>query len=153
MTKRPRPVLRAMYASRRARSTSPADGPGFLYVFVDNGTRYKVGMTKNFARRRAEWDRQCPCLNREWKKPIAVRRRRRAEALAHLLLELACFDRPYIHCPTCGKTHREIFLFNGNQANVWRSVVSPLLAIAANAGMGSNFYQYIIELVVVFVNF
>ncbi|KAJ3718215.1 hypothetical protein C8R42DRAFT_723585 [Lentinula raphanica] len=149
MAKRPRRILHAMYASRRARSTSPADGPGFLYIFIDNGTRWKVGMSNNFRRRKAEWNRQCPCPNRVWMKPIAVRRRRRAEALAHLMLEIACLDRPFIYCPNCTflisprsarrhfrqgrKVHREIFVFNGNAGSVWNSVVGPLLARAAKA--------------------
>ncbi|KAJ3755277.1 hypothetical protein EV360DRAFT_72990 [Lentinula raphanica] len=133
MAKRPRRILHAMYASRRARSTSPADGPGFLYIFIDNGTRWKVGMSNNFRRRKAEWNRQCPCPNRVWMKPIAVRRRRRAEALAHLMLEIACLDRPFIYCPNCRKVHREIFVFNGNAGSVWNSIVGPLLARAAKA--------------------
>ncbi|KAJ3713917.1 hypothetical protein F5878DRAFT_645900 [Lentinula raphanica] len=132
MTKRPRRVLRTMYASRRARPTSLADGPGFLYVFIDNGNKWKVGMSKNFARRRAEWNRECPCPNRVWMRPVAVKRRRRAEALAHILLELACFDRPYDYCPHCRKTHREVFIFNGNQANVWNSIVVGWIAISTN---------------------
>ncbi|KAJ3769219.1 hypothetical protein FB446DRAFT_791607 [Lentinula raphanica] len=158
MAKRPRRVLRTMYASRRARPTSLADGPGFLYVFIDNGNKWKVGMSKNFARRRAEWNRECPCPNRVWMRPIAVKRRRRAEALAHILLELACFDRPYDYCPHCTyttsprlarrhfsqgrKTHREVFIFNGNQANVWNSIVGPLITSIVKAGMDSNIYQY-----------
>ncbi|KAJ3709536.1 hypothetical protein C8R42DRAFT_730024 [Lentinula raphanica] len=132
MTKRPRRVLRTMYASRRARPTSLADGPGFLYVFIDNGNKWKVGMSKNFARRRAEWNRECPCPNRVWMRPIAVKRRRRAEALAHILLELACFD-PRRHFCQGRKTHREVFIFNGNQANVWNSIVGPLISSIVKA--------------------
>ncbi|KAJ3839863.1 hypothetical protein F5878DRAFT_640831 [Lentinula raphanica] len=80
MARRSRRVLRTIFASRRSRSTSLADGRGFLYAFIDNGYRWKIGMSKNFARRQKQWDRQCPCSNRDWKPPIAVRRRRRADA-------------------------------------------------------------------------
>ncbi|KAH7871655.1 uncharacterized protein C8R40DRAFT_1072400 [Lentinula edodes] len=48
--------LRALYASRRARGVSLADGPGFLYAFVDHGHLWKIGMSDNYDRRRAEWD-------------------------------------------------------------------------------------------------
>ncbi|KAH7867708.1 uncharacterized protein C8R40DRAFT_1075394 [Lentinula edodes] len=48
--------LRALYASRRSRSVSLADGPGFLYAFVEYGHRWKIGMTNSYNRRKAEWD-------------------------------------------------------------------------------------------------
>ncbi|KAJ3888006.1 hypothetical protein GG344DRAFT_68345 [Lentinula edodes] len=48
--------LRVLYASRRARGVSLADGPGFLYAFVDHGHLWKIGMSDNYDRRRAEWD-------------------------------------------------------------------------------------------------
>ncbi|KAJ3863508.1 hypothetical protein EV359DRAFT_64745 [Lentinula novae-zelandiae] len=39
-----------------ARSVSLADGPGFLYAFVDHGHLWKIGMSDNYDRRRAEWN-------------------------------------------------------------------------------------------------
>ncbi|KAJ3722352.1 hypothetical protein C8R42DRAFT_641758 [Lentinula raphanica] len=66
MSKRSPRVLHTLYASRRSRSTSLADGPGFLYAFVDRGHRWKIGMTKDFARRKGEWDRQCPSAYRSY---------------------------------------------------------------------------------------
>ncbi|KAJ3766714.1 hypothetical protein FB446DRAFT_708397 [Lentinula raphanica] len=81
-------LLRALYAIRRSRSTSRADGPGYLYAFNDRGGLWKIGMSNNFVRRKAEWDRRCPSSTRIWMPPIAVARRRRAETLAHLLLEM-----------------------------------------------------------------
>ncbi|KAJ3884168.1 hypothetical protein GG344DRAFT_71544 [Lentinula edodes] len=68
--------LRALYASQRARGVSLADGPGFLYAFVEYGHRWKIGMTNNYDRRKAEWD----------------------QSLAQILLELKCFKRPRIQC-------------------------------------------------------
>ncbi|KAJ3738993.1 hypothetical protein DFH05DRAFT_1464105 [Lentinula detonsa] len=76
--RRPTLKLRALYASRRARATSLADGPGFLYAFVDRGRDWKLGMTSNFDRRKAQWDNECPCAHRRWLPPIRVTRRRRA---------------------------------------------------------------------------
>ncbi|KAJ3718007.1 hypothetical protein C8R42DRAFT_741706 [Lentinula raphanica] len=78
MSKRSPRVLHTLYASRWSRSTSLADGPGFLYAFVDRGHRWKIGMTKDFARRKGEWDRQCPSAYRRWMPPITVMKRRRA---------------------------------------------------------------------------
>ncbi|KAJ3766474.1 hypothetical protein FB446DRAFT_794069 [Lentinula raphanica] len=52
MARRPPNVLQSLYTSRRARPTSGADGPGFLYAFVDHGHRWKIGMSSNFSRRR-----------------------------------------------------------------------------------------------------
>ncbi|KAJ3710522.1 DDE superfamily endonuclease-domain-containing protein [Lentinula raphanica] len=95
MARRSHPVLRTIIASRRSRSTSLADGPGFLYAFIDNGYRYKIGMTNNFARRQKQWDRQCPCSNRDWMPPIAVRRRRRAEAAVGLSQDDSIQDQKY----------------------------------------------------------
>ncbi|KAJ3722853.1 hypothetical protein C8R42DRAFT_641196 [Lentinula raphanica] len=77
MAKRSRSRLRAVYASRILRPTSPADGPGFIYAFLDDGCRWKIGMTRDFTRRQAEWNRSCPCGARVWMPPIAVTRRRR----------------------------------------------------------------------------
>ncbi|KAJ3765452.1 hypothetical protein FB446DRAFT_795038 [Lentinula raphanica] len=78
MARRSRRILRSLYAKRQARSTSRADGPGYIYAFVDRARRFKIGMTKNFAQRRAQWDKQCPSSTRRWLTPIAVKRRRRA---------------------------------------------------------------------------
>ncbi|KAJ3850691.1 hypothetical protein EV368DRAFT_66391 [Lentinula lateritia] len=43
----------------RSRVPSLADGPGFLYAFVDHGVYWKVGMSINYDRRKAEWERHC----------------------------------------------------------------------------------------------
>ncbi|KAJ3819177.1 hypothetical protein F5880DRAFT_1679100 [Lentinula raphanica] len=94
-------ILRALYAFRRARATSSADGGGFLYAFVDHGYRWKVGMSPDFERSRKEWDQQCPCEDRIRMNPIATTRRRRAESLAHLSLELECSERPKDYCRHC----------------------------------------------------
>ncbi|KAJ3976605.1 hypothetical protein EV361DRAFT_864457 [Lentinula raphanica] len=53
--------LRSLYALRRARPASLADGPGVLYAYVDYGRYWKIGMAKEFARRQAQWNKQCPC--------------------------------------------------------------------------------------------
>ncbi|KAJ3753896.1 hypothetical protein EV360DRAFT_74144 [Lentinula raphanica] len=133
MARRSRRVLRYLYAKRQARSTSRADGPGYIYAFVDRGRRFKIGMTKNFAQRRAQWDRQCPSPTRRWFPPIAVKRRRRAESLAHLLLEYHCADRPKIRCAHCQKKHAEVFVFAGNGSLAWNDVVYPLLLRVSRA--------------------
>ncbi|KAJ3818245.1 hypothetical protein F5880DRAFT_1617551 [Lentinula raphanica] len=86
MAKRPDHALHTLYARRRSRPTSRADGPGYLYAFVDHGHLWKLGMTNNFDRRKAEWDRRCPSPDRRWMPPIAVKRRRRAD------LDFAAFD-------------------------------------------------------------
>ncbi|KAJ3764605.1 hypothetical protein FB446DRAFT_795959 [Lentinula raphanica] len=133
MPRRSKPALLALFASRRSRPTSTADGPGCLYAFSDTAHKWKVGMTSNFARRKRQWDRQCPCPSRRWKDPIAVPRRRRAESLAHLLLELKCDDRPRNYCSHCRKIHCEVFTFTTNRSFTWKRVIRPLLAIAARA--------------------
>ncbi|KAJ3735582.1 hypothetical protein DFJ43DRAFT_1037047 [Lentinula guzmanii] len=76
--RRPTLKLRALYALRRARATSLADRPGFLYAFVDRGRDWKLGMTSDFDRQKAQWDKECPCAHRRWLPPIRVSRRRRA---------------------------------------------------------------------------
>ncbi|KAJ3916896.1 hypothetical protein F5877DRAFT_68649 [Lentinula edodes] len=58
MARRSSRSLDALYTSRRSRLPSPADGPGYLYAFVDSDVYWKVGMTGNYDRRKAEWDRQ-----------------------------------------------------------------------------------------------
>ncbi|KAJ3870702.1 hypothetical protein F5051DRAFT_434436, partial [Lentinula edodes] len=80
--------LQSLYRQRISRRISPSDGPGWIYVYVDNGNEFKIGMTKNFERRQREWDRNCPCLNRIWFKPVPAANRRRAESVAHILLEI-----------------------------------------------------------------
>ncbi|KAJ3724728.1 hypothetical protein C8R42DRAFT_460409 [Lentinula raphanica] len=112
-------------------------------------------MSRNFARRKRQWDRECPCAGRIWRVPIAVMRRRRAgtylvgdllcylpiiasEALAHLLLERECDDRPRIYCRHCCKTHREIFIFNASRKLTWRNIIRPLHLVAVTAFECSN---------------
>ncbi|KAJ3816634.1 hypothetical protein F5880DRAFT_1619106 [Lentinula raphanica] len=41
MAKRPTAKLRVLYRFRRSRPTSRADGPGYLYAFLDNGLYWK----------------------------------------------------------------------------------------------------------------
>ncbi|KAJ3745969.1 hypothetical protein DFH05DRAFT_1522569 [Lentinula detonsa] len=122
--RRPTLKLRALYALRRARATSLADGPGYLYAFVDRSRYWKLGMTSDFDRRKAQWDNECPCAHRRWLPPIRVTRRRRA---AHLLLEMRSMDRPKRYCAHCRRTHIEIFVFRGNWNRTWRIVIRPLL--------------------------
>ncbi|KAJ3753284.1 hypothetical protein EV360DRAFT_87930 [Lentinula raphanica] len=122
MAKRPKLVLRALYAFRRARATSSADGQGYLYAYVDHGRRWKVGMARDFERRRKEWDQQCPCEDRIRMNPIATTRRRRAESLAHLSLELECSDRPKDYCGHCRRKHVEIFLFSDDWVYDWMNI-------------------------------
>ncbi|KAJ3829002.1 hypothetical protein F5880DRAFT_1657692 [Lentinula raphanica] len=98
MHKRSPTRLAALYKKRKSQPISPADGWGVLYAYLDNGVDFKVGMTSNFARRRREWDRQCPCPTRIWMDTLPVAHRRRAESLAHLLIEGICTDRPRKHC-------------------------------------------------------
>ncbi|KAJ3836497.1 hypothetical protein F5878DRAFT_643489 [Lentinula raphanica] len=133
MVRRSSRLLHLLYNIRKARPTSRADGPGFLYAFVDHGHCWKIGMARDFDRRRAQWDRECPCIGRRWMPPLAVTRRRRAESLAHLLLEINCADRPKDYCNRCRKRHIEVFHFVANRDLVWRTIVYPLLLQAARA--------------------
>ncbi|KAJ3963287.1 hypothetical protein EV361DRAFT_957258 [Lentinula raphanica] len=132
MGRRSNRKLRAVYASRSSRSVSLADGPGYLYAFLD-GRQWKIGMARNFARRKAEWNRQCPYPKRRWMHPIWVARRRRAESLAHILLELVCIDRPREFCHHCWKTHFEKFVFHANRSFAWKKIIRPRLLRAARA--------------------
>ncbi|KAH7868989.1 hypothetical protein F5051DRAFT_432608 [Lentinula edodes] len=84
MARRSSRILHALYTSKRSRVPSPADGPGFLYAFVDSDVYWKVGMTSDYDRRKAEWDRQCPCPSRVWLPPVRVVWRRKAGASADL---------------------------------------------------------------------
>ncbi|KAJ3907358.1 hypothetical protein F5879DRAFT_531155 [Lentinula edodes] len=134
MPKRPVHKLRALYTFRKARPKSAADGPGVLYAFVDQrGTLWKVGHTNNFPRRRAEWDKQCPCPDRVWLPPIPVPQRRRAESLVHLLLEIVCQDRPRTYCAQCAKIHTEKFTFIGSFFTVWNMIIKYVLKRVATA--------------------
>ncbi|KAJ3884149.1 hypothetical protein GG344DRAFT_84495 [Lentinula edodes] len=54
MARRSSHSLHALYTSRRSRLPLPADGPGFLYAFVDSDVYWKVGMTSDYDRRKAE---------------------------------------------------------------------------------------------------
>ncbi|KAJ3715442.1 hypothetical protein C8R42DRAFT_645842 [Lentinula raphanica] len=104
MVKRPRRVLHSLYAKRRARPTSPADGPGFIYAFIDKGSRFKIGMTRNFDRRRTQWDRQCPSNRRRWMPPLAVQRRRRADPELDALIAIKITTRSSLSTPK-GRRH------------------------------------------------
>ncbi|KAJ3766949.1 hypothetical protein FB446DRAFT_708213 [Lentinula raphanica] len=131
MARRSHHQIFTLYAAHKSRSTSLSDGFGFLYAFVDRGHSWKIGMSNNFARRKREWDRQCPSSSRRWMPPIMVKRRRRAETLAHLLLELWCSDRPRIFCSRCRKIHVEIFTFPAKRSIVWKTIIYPLLVMAS----------------------
>ncbi|KAJ3850679.1 hypothetical protein EV368DRAFT_66378 [Lentinula lateritia] len=106
MTRHSNRKLHALYMSRRFRVPSPADGPGFLYAFVDSGVYWKLGMTIDYDRRKAEWDRQCPCPGRVWLPPMQVLRRRKSGSKAHI----------------------EIFFIPGHWFVVWETIVLPVLA-------------------------
>ncbi|KAJ3911350.1 hypothetical protein F5877DRAFT_73254, partial [Lentinula edodes] len=105
--------LRRRYVMRATREISNADGQGYLYAYVEDD-EWKVGLTNNFVRRQEEWNKGCPCPWRIWLLPIRVANRRRAEALAHLLLEMECLDRPRTYCRCCRRTHIEKFVFSGD---------------------------------------
>ncbi|KAJ3848188.1 hypothetical protein EV368DRAFT_68487 [Lentinula lateritia] len=90
-----------------------ADGQGYLYAYVEDD-EWKVGLTNNFVRRQEEWNKGCPCPWRIWLLPIRVANRWRAEALAHLLLEMECLDRLRTYCRCCRRTHIEKFVFSGD---------------------------------------
>ncbi|KAJ3924972.1 MAG: hypothetical protein NXY57DRAFT_1044494 [Lentinula lateritia] len=111
--------LQRCYNRREVRRISDADGEGYIYAFVDDNV-WKVGMSKDFIRRQEEWDRNCPDLRRIWLPPIRVANRQRAESLAHLLLEMACIDRPRAYCQICQRKHIEHFIFSGTWPVVWR---------------------------------
>ncbi|KAH7869965.1 uncharacterized protein C8R40DRAFT_1176078 [Lentinula edodes] len=118
--------LQWRYNKREMRRISDTDGEGYLYAFVHLNV-WKVGMSKDFIRRREEWDRDCPDSWRIWLPPIRVANRRRAESLAHLLLEMACIDRPR------QRKHIEQFVFSENLPIVWSTIVEPILLWAAVA--------------------
>ncbi|KAJ3875406.1 glycosyl hydrolase family 76-domain-containing protein [Lentinula edodes] len=101
--------LQRRFGLREMRGISDADGEGYLYAYVDSDG-WKIGMSNNFVRRQEEWDKDCPSPWRIWLPPIQVANRRRAETLAHLLLEMECVDRPRIYCQNCRPTsaHRKI---------------------------------------------
>ncbi|KAJ3920644.1 hypothetical protein F5877DRAFT_65607 [Lentinula edodes] len=122
--------LQQYYDMRKLRGISSADGHGYLYAYVDNHT-WKVGMTNDFVRRQEEWDKDCPCPWRIWLPPIRVANRRRAETLAHLLLEMECLDRPRIYCQSCQRVHIEKFVFPGPWNVVWNITVHPIFLRAA----------------------
>ncbi|KAH7877034.1 uncharacterized protein C8R40DRAFT_1068251 [Lentinula edodes] len=107
-----------------SRIPSPADGPGFLYAFVDSDVYWKVGMTSDYDRRKAEWDRQCPCPSRVWLPPVRVVWRRKAGASVDLASTALT---------VCSKAHIEIFIFPGHWWYIWITIVLPVLARAAAA--------------------
>ncbi|KAJ3809515.1 hypothetical protein F5876DRAFT_66389 [Lentinula aff. lateritia] len=113
--------LQQRYSMREIRAISNADGPGYLYAYVD-GSIWKVGMSNDFVCRQKEWDKDCPCPWRIWFPPIRVANRRRAESLVHLLLEMQCLDRPRIYCPSCQRAHFEKFLFSEPWHVVWSTI-------------------------------
>ncbi|KAJ3926862.1 MAG: hypothetical protein NXY57DRAFT_1042906, partial [Lentinula lateritia] len=113
--------LQQRYIMREIRVISNADGPGYLYAYVD-GNIWKVGMSNDFVHHKEEWDKDCPCPWRIWFPPTLVANRRRAESLAHLLLEIQCLDRPRTYCPSCQRAHFEKFLFSEPWHVVWSTI-------------------------------
>ncbi|KAJ4468440.1 hypothetical protein C8J55DRAFT_492438 [Lentinula edodes] len=122
--------LQRRFGLREMRGISDADGEGYLYAYVDSDG-WKIGMSNNFVRRQKEWDKDCPSPWRIWLPPIQVANRRRAETLAHLLLEMACVDRPRIYCQNCQRAHIEKFVFYGPWHVVWTTIVYPIFLRAA----------------------
>ncbi|KAJ3924851.1 MAG: hypothetical protein NXY57DRAFT_865626, partial [Lentinula lateritia] len=43
-----------------------ADGPGWIYIFLEGNVTYKVGRTTNVLRRIREWKRSCPASPKTW---------------------------------------------------------------------------------------
>lgn len=124
--RRPSEDLQQRFVKRRARGISDADGNGYLYAYV-HANEWKIGTTNDFIRRQRQWNQDCPDPSRLWLPPVRVSNRRRAgefyilrlsvhpirvpEALAHLMLETACTDRPRAYCYLCTLPHYFIFSF------------------------------------------
>ncbi|KAJ3819535.1 hypothetical protein F5880DRAFT_1616377 [Lentinula raphanica] len=107
MPRRSKSAIHSLYASRKSRPTSTADGPGYLYAFSDTGHKWKVGIPGPAGQVPVSTGQQQvtgqdvggkipagqvtgmtrPGLvktlspSRRWKDPIAVPRRRRAGAI------------------------------------------------------------------------
>ncbi|KAJ4466715.1 hypothetical protein C8R41DRAFT_871550 [Lentinula lateritia] len=124
--------LQQRFIKREMRAISDADAEGYLYAYI-HFAEWKVGSTKDFNRRREEWDRDCPDVWRIWLPPIWVAKRRRAESLAHLMLEMVCIDRPHAYCESCQRKHIEKFIFSEPWPIVWSTIVLPILLRAAIA--------------------
>ncbi|KAJ3746994.1 hypothetical protein EV360DRAFT_89894 [Lentinula raphanica] len=136
--------LRALYAFRRLRPTSCADGPGFLYAYVDRGHLWKIGMSNNFTRRKEDWDRQCPSIDRIWMPPVASRwhisfwRFGAATDLVFNVFDVRAQSLTIPQLTTNSlqgrRNHVEIFRFAAEWLFVWENIVYPLLIKAAMAG-------------------
>ncbi|KAE9394033.1 hypothetical protein BT96DRAFT_998861 [Gymnopus androsaceus JB14] len=125
--KRSREFLKRRLEVLKARPISAADGPGFLYPFFETDYMVKVGTTVNPCQRKRQWNTDCYNPLRVWYDPIPCPNSHRAEAIAHILLEMRCLDRPKRACLTCGKRHREKFTFNGTRQEILRRVRRVLL--------------------------
>ncbi|KAJ3914310.1 hypothetical protein F5877DRAFT_70815 [Lentinula edodes] len=126
------PKLQRLFNKRQTRRISDADGAGYLYAYV-NDNEWKIGTTNDFFRRQKEWDKSCPDISRLWLPPIEVANRRRAESLAHLMLEVACINRPRAYCHLCRRKHVEKFLFTQSWTVAWITIIEPILLTAATA--------------------
>ncbi|KAJ3803572.1 hypothetical protein F5876DRAFT_54307 [Lentinula aff. lateritia] len=75
-----------------------ADGPGWIYIFLEGNVTYKVGRTNNVSRRIREWKRSCHTSPKTWLAAIWTPYAHRTERLVHLALEAICNSRPRVLC-------------------------------------------------------
>ncbi|KAH7881537.1 hypothetical protein F5879DRAFT_927790 [Lentinula edodes] len=102
MARRRTHQLQSLYRQRTSRPISPSDGPGWIYVYIDNGNEFKIGMTKNFERRFG--------LNQYWLR-IDVER----NLLSTFFWRFSC------------RVHVEKFVFAGNRRDIRRKILGPAL--------------------------
>ncbi|KAJ3858632.1 hypothetical protein EV359DRAFT_87434 [Lentinula novae-zelandiae] len=64
-----------------------ADGPGWIYIFLEGNVTYKVGRTNNVSRRIREWKQSCHASPKTWLAAIWTPYAHQTERLVHLALE------------------------------------------------------------------
>lgn len=141
--------LQWLFNKRQSWRISDADGPGFLYAYVNNN-KWKISTMNNFTCRQKQQDKSCPDISRLWLPPIKVANQQRAgefciycplllpicvtESLAHLMLELASIDqlRTYCHLCTCLNTLLStsiLYLLNRSEKTRWKIFFTQSLPV------------------------
>ncbi|KAJ3924683.1 MAG: hypothetical protein NXY57DRAFT_1083074 [Lentinula lateritia] len=88
------PILHHTWDMVSDQPFSFADGPGWIYIFLEGNITYKVGHTNNVSCRIREWKRSCHTSPKTWLAAIWTPYAHRTECLVHLALEAVCNSHP-----------------------------------------------------------
>ncbi|KAJ3722390.1 hypothetical protein C8R42DRAFT_720767 [Lentinula raphanica] len=129
MPRRSKSAIHSLYASRKSRPTSTADGPGYLYAFSDTGHKWKVVGDGRILSRFRDGDEQNHWLIFSSNSSAMTGR----VTIALIVRSPFSLHSARQYLLRGRKIHCEVFTFTTNRTFTWKNIIRPLLFEAAKA--------------------